>query len=337
MTEQHTMQAVTLSGTGEPEVLKLSEIERAKIQSSTDVLINLKAAAVNPLDTKLRSGKYPVDPLPSILGCDGSGIVSEIGSAVTDLAVGDEVYFFHGGISGIPGNYAEYIALDQRFVALKPTSLSFVEAAAAPLVLITAWESLFDRANVQKDNTVLIHAGAGGVGHVAIQLAKHVGAKVATTVSTREKAEFVTKLGADKVIFYKDENFVDSIMEWTDGNGVDMVMDNIGGSLLEQSFPAVKVYGDIVSLLIADPKTDWSVARVRNLRFSHEVMITPLALNLIEAQMHQTQILNDCALLFEQGKLRVHVSETFPLEQAAAAHRLIEQGSSNGKIVLSIT
>lgn len=330
------MQAIIMTAVGEPNVLKLQDVKTPTLQQATDVLVKLKAAAINPIDTKLRSGAYPVDPLPTILGCDGAGIIEAVGKEVNELSVGDEVYFFHGGLSGIAGNYAEYIVLDQRFIARKPNSLTFHEAAAAPLVLLTAWESLFDRAQVTKDSTVLIHAGAGGVGHVAIQLAKSVGAKVATTVSDQNKADFVSELGADKIIFYKDDDFVDSILDWTDGEGVDVIMDNVGGSLIEQSFPAVKVYGDLVTLLLAPKETDWSVARIRNIRFSQEVMLTPLLFGLQKHQYHQTDILNKCSTLFNEGKLKVHIQEVLPLAEAAAAHRLIEQGSTSGKIVLDI-
>ncbi len=330
------MKAIIMTDVGGPEVLQLQEVDKPSIQNPTEVLVKLKAASINPIDIKLRSGAYPVNPMPTILGCDGAGVIEAIGTNVNNLSVDDEVYFFHGGLSGIPGNYAEYIVLDQRFVAKKPSSINFHEAAAAPLVLLTAWESLFDRTNVTQDSTVLIHAGAGGVGHVAIQLAKSVGAKVATTVSTQSKADFVSKLGADKIIFYKDENFVESILDWTNGEGVDVVMDNVGGALIEQSFAATKVYGDVVTLLLAPQETDWSVARIRNVRFSQEVMLTPLLLGIEQHQYHQTNIINKCTELFNEQKLKVEIQDVLPLEQAADAHRLIEQGSTSGKIVLSI-
>ncbi len=330
------MKAMIMTEVGKPEVLQLQEIEKPKLRSSTDVLVRLKAAGVNPIDTKLRSGAYPTDPTPTILGCDGAGVIELVGDDVTEFVIDDEVYFFHGGLSGIAGNYAEYIVLDERFIARKPSILSCEQAAASPLVLLTAWESLFDRADVKDGDTVLIHAGAGGVGHVAIQLAKLAGAKVATTVSDDNKADFVRSLGADKIIYYKDENFVNVIMDWTDGDGADMVLDTVGGALIEQSFPAIKVYGDLVTLLQADASIDWSVARFRNIRFSQEVMLTPLLLDIEKAQQHQTWILNECSKRFDSNKLSIEIQEILPLEQAAKAHEMIEQGSTTGKIVLSI-
>lgn len=325
-----------MSSTGAPSVLEIQETEAPTIQSPDEILVKLIAAGVNPIDTKLRSGAYPVDPLPTILGCDGAGIVEAKGEDVTEFSIGDEVYFFHGGLSGIPGNYAEYIVLGERFVARKPENLSFEEAAAVPLVALTAWEALFDRAGLTKGQTVLIHAGAGGVGHIAIQLAKYAGAKVATTVSSEGKIQLVRDLGADKIINYKKEDFVSAIMDWTDNKGVDVVMDNVGGNLLERSFEAIRFYGHLVTLLLADSSTDWSKARVRNIGVSHEVMLTPLMFNLPDAQKHQTWILNECKKLFESGVLKIKINEIMPLEQVVAAHELIEQGSGMGKIVLTI-
>jgi len=330
------MKAVMLNAVGEPEVLQFHDIETPSLSTPNDILIKLKAAGVNPVDTKLRSGLYPVNNFPAILGCDGAGIVEQIGPDVTRVKEDDEVYFFHGGVGDIQGNYAEYKVLDERFVAHKPESQNFTQAAAAPLVLLTAWESLFDRAHLTKGQTVFINAGAGGVGHVAIQLAKQIGAKVCTTVSNKEKATFVKDLGADFIINYKEQDLVAAIMEWTDNKGVDVAMDNLGGAAIQETIPAIRHYGDMVSLLQPDNNIDWSVARFRNIRFSFEVMLSPLLFDLKEAQSHQTWILEQCAKLIDDGKLRVHVSESIPLEEAAKAHQQIETGHTIGKIVLEI-
>jgi len=240
------------------------------------------------------------------------------------------------GIGTGPGNYAEYIVLDESLVARKPASCDFIHAAALPLVFITAWEALHDRARIQSGQTVLIHAGAGGVGHVAIQVAKAAGAKVCTTISSEEKAMFVKNLGADFIINYKQQDFVDAVMQWTDGMGVDIAMDNVGGNLIEATFPAVKHFGDIVTLLQVPDNMDWTVARQRNLRFSFEIMLTPLLFSLEEALRHQTRILDQCTKLVDEKRLHVHVSDVLSLEQAALAHQKIESGSTTGKIVLQI-
>lgn len=330
------MKAIQLSEHGEPELFEVVEIKDPEIKRSTEVKVKLKAAGINPVDTKLRSGAYPIITFPAVLGCDGAGIVEACGEGVTRVKEGDEVYFFHGGLASLQGNYAEHKVLDEHFVALKAKSQSFTEAAAAPLVLLTAWEALFERAHLAKGQTVFINAGAGGVGHVAIQLAKYIGAKVCTTVSNKEKADFVKDIGADLVINYKEEDVEEAIMKWTDGKGVDVVMDNIGGPEIQKLFPLVRYYGELVTLLLPANNVDWSIARFRNIRFSFEVMLTPLLFDLKEAQKIQTEILEQCARLIDNGKLKVHVSKVLPLEQATKAHQLIEEGHAVGKIVLEI-
>jgi NADPH:quinone reductase len=330
------MKAIQLVGHGDPNLLKLVELEDPTIKRPTEVKVRLKAAGVNPVDAKLRAGYYPIITFPAVLGCDGAGIVEEVGSEVTRFKEGDEVYFFHGGIASIQGNYAEYKVLDERFIALKPKSIDFKQAAAAPLVLLTAWESLYDRANLQKDQSIFINAGAGGVGHVAIQLAKHTGANICTTISDNEKALFVKLLGADFIINYKNDDVTESILQWTDEQGVDVVLDNVGGAAIQSILPAIKHYGDLVTLLQPDDTIDWSMARFRNLRFSFEVMLTPLLFDLKEAQIHQAWILEQCAKLIDDGKLKIQVSDVFPLEEANKAHEQIEDGHTIGKIVLEI-
>jgi len=330
------MKAILLHKHGDPDLLEIAEVNYPDIENPAEIIVKLKAAGVNPIDTKLRAGLYPINTFPAVLGCDGTGIVEQMGSDVTRVKIDDEVYFFHGGVGDIPGNYTEYKVLDERFVALKPKSVDFTQAAAAPLVLLTAWEALFDRAHLAKDQTVFINAGAGGVGHVAIQLAKQFGAKVCTTVSNDEKAAFVKDLDADFIINYKEQDIVEAIMEWTDNKGVDVAMDNVGGAAMQETFPAIRHYGEMVTLLQPDNEVDWSVARFRNIRFSFEVMLSPLLFDLKEAQTHQTWILEQCARIIDEGKLRIHVSDTLPLEEVANAHRQIETGHTTGKIVLNI-
>jgi len=321
---------------GTPDVLEYQEIETPEIKLDSELLIHIQAAGVNPLDTKLRQGLYPMDNLPAVLGCDGSGIVEAIGSEVSKFKVGDEVYFFHGGIGPIQGNYAEFRTIEERFLAHKPESLNFTEAAAAPLALITAWEALHDRVQIKAGQNVFINAGAGGVGHLAIQLAKIVGANVCTTASSEEKADFVRSLGADMVINYKEQDFVAAIMDWTDGKGVDIVMDNVGGEWIEKSFPAVAHYGQFVTLLQPDKETDWTVARQRNIGIHLEIMLSPMLFDLQDAQKHQTFILEECARYFDAGKLKIHISKSMPLAEAATAHTDIETGTTTGKIVLTM-
>ncbi|CAN1213064.1 zinc-dependent alcohol dehydrogenase family protein [Tumidithrix helvetica PCC 7403] len=331
------MKAILFTTAGEPEVLQLAEVPQPTIQTPTELLIRLKAAGINPIDTKLRRrGTFYPAKMPAILGCDGAGIVEAVGSDVTHFQVGDPVYFCHGGLGGHPGTYAEFAIVDERWVARKPTSLSFEAAAASPLVLITAWEALYERGRLEAGRKVLIHAGAGGVGHIAIQLAALKGASVCTTVSSTAKADFVRQLGADLAILYKQTDFVQATLDWTDGEGVELAFDTVGGATFAQTFPAVQIYGDLVTILEPDPTTKWKIARDRNLRISLELMLTPMLRGLTDLQRHQAQILSECARLFDEGKLQVHVSHSFPLAEAAAAHRLLEQDSITGKVVLTI-
>lgn len=332
------MKAILMTEPGTPDVLHLAEVPTPTINTETELLIRVQAAGVNPIDTKLRKrGTFFPDKMPAILGCDGAGIVEAVGGAVQHFKPGDAVYFCHGGIGDQPGNYAEWAIADERFVAPKPQSLSFAEAAAAPLVLITAWEALRDRARLQAGQSVLIHAGAGGVGHVAIQLAKIWGATISTTVSTPEKAEFVQSLGADLAIRYRQQDFVTATLDWTQGAGVDVCFDTVGGDLLNRCFEATRIYGDVVTILQPEPTTNWKVARVRNQRISLELMLTPMHQHLIAAQQAQAAILQECAQLFDDGKLRVQVHKVFPFREAATAHRLLEAGGFMGKLVLSMT
>ncbi|MEG4204800.1 zinc-dependent alcohol dehydrogenase family protein [Microcoleus sp. Pol7_A1] len=333
------MKAIVFETPGSPSVLQLQDIPAPTIQTETDVLVRLRAAGINPIDTKLRArGTFYPEKTPHVLGCDGAGVVEAVGAGVQSFQVGDEVFFCNGGLGGSRGTYAEFAVVDQRFLALKPAALSFAEAAAAPLVLITAWESLYDRGRLQAGQKVLIQAGAGGVGHVAVQLAKLQGAEVCTTVSSEEKANFVKQLGADLVILYKNTDVVDEVLTWTQGQGVDLAFDTVGGETFYQTIPAVKIYGDLVTILEPDPALgNLTTARMRNLRISLELMLTPMLQSLVEEQEQQAHILQKCARLCDRNLLKIHVSQTFPLEQAQAAHELLETGSVIGKIVLLIS
>lgn len=332
------MKAIVFETPGSPSVLKLQDIPAPTIQTETDVLVRLRAAGINPIDTKLRArGTFYPEKTPHVLGCDGAGVVEAVGAGVQSFQVGDEVFFCNGGLGGSIGTYAEFAIVDQRFLALKPAALSFAEAAAAPLVLITAWESLYDRGRLQAGQKVLVHAGAGGVGHVAVQLAKLQGAEVCTTVSSEEKANFVKQLGADSVILYKNTDVVDEVLTWTQGQGVDLAFDTVGGETFYQTIPAVKIYGDLVTILEPDPALgNLKTARMRNLRISLELMLTPMLQSLVEEQEQQAHILQKCARLCDRNLLKIHVSQTFPLEEAQAAHELLETGSVTGKIVIEI-
>ena len=193
------MKAILATAAGGTEVLQLRDIPKPELPSTHHLRVKLVAAGVNPVDTKLRAKPlYFPDKLPAILGCDGAGIVDAIGAKVTHFKVGDQVFFCNGGIGDEPGNYAEFTTLHEDYCAKKPVNIRLQDSAALPLVFITAWESLVERAKLQAGQTVLIHAAAGGVGHVAVQLARHLGARIAVTVGDDKKAEMVQAVSAQR-------------------------------------------------------------------------------------------------------------------------------------------
>ncbi|CAG1023352.1 partial Zinc-type alcohol dehydrogenase-like protein, partial [Patescibacteria group bacterium] len=290
------MQSIVMTAIGTPDVLTLENSIEPEITKATEIKVKLNAAGINPIDTKVRRhGVFYGNTPPAVLGCDGAGVVVAIGSAVTRFKVGDNVWFCHGGLGREQGNYAEFNVLDERFASLMPNNFSFIEAAASPLVLITAWGALFDRGGLQKGQTVLIHAGAGGVGHVAIQLAKIKGANVITTVSSEEKSEFVKSLGADEVVLYTEEDFAVAVNRLTDGKGADVVLDTVGAEVFKASIPATAHFGRLISLLDFS-HLDLSEARLRNLLLGFELMLTPMLRDLFDARDKHIEILNQCAV-----------------------------------------
>ncbi|MBS0424661.1 MAG: zinc-binding dehydrogenase [Proteobacteria bacterium] len=331
------MKAVYFSAGGAADVLQYGEIESPGECGENQILIHIKAAGINPIDCKIRSApqRFPVT-FPVIPGCDGAGIVTATGSQVKNFGLGDEVYFSQPGFNNRQGTYAEYVLADAGLAALKPRALSFEQAAAAPLVFITAWEALHDRARISSGQTVLIHAGAGGVGHAAIQLAKLAGARVITTVSNEEKADLARQLGADQTINYRTHDVVAEVLRCTGDKGVDIAFDTVGPAVLQTCFRCVKPYGDVVTILQPSPDTDWSEARKRNVRFSLELMLSPVLMELVEAKLHQGEILRQCAALFDQNKLTVRIARTFALADAAAAQQHLEQNHPAGKLVLTV-
>jgi NADPH2:quinone reductase len=332
------MKAILATAPGSVEVLQLRDIPKPELPSPHHLRVKLAAAGVNPVDTKLRAkpAYYP-DKLPAILGCDGAGTVEEVGSAVTRFKAGDAVFFCNGGLGDEPGNYAEYTTLHEDYCAAKPAMIGLQDAAALPLVLITAWEALFERAHLQAGQTVLIHAAAGGVGHIALQLAHHFGARIAVTVSGDKKAGLVHGLGTDKIINYRTQDFVQEILNWTDGRGADVVFDTVGGETYLRSLNAVRVGGKLVSLLSTPlAAADVQLARLRNLSLCFELMLTPQVMKQHDERVRQRKILEQGAKLVEEGHLGVLVTHRLPLEQAAEAHRMIEAGGMTGKIVLTM-
>ncbi len=330
------MKAIIMTATGDPDVLQLQDLPEPKITKPEQIKVKLAAAGVNPVDTKIRrNGLFYDNSLPAVLGCDGAGTVVETGIAVRRFKAGDKVWFCHGGLGREQGNYAEYNVLDERWASKMPATLSFAEAAALPLVLITAYGGLYDRGGLAAGQTVLIHAGAGGVGHVAIQLAKLKSARVITTVNNAAKAAFAKSLGADDIILYSGNDVTTSVLHLTNGKGADLVFDTVGPEVFKKSIAATAHFGRIVTLLGLEG-VDLTEARLRNLLIGFELMLTPMLRDLDDARTKHIGILEQCTEWVDQGVLKPYISMQFPLQDAAQAHRSIETGHTTGKIVLTM-
>jgi NADPH2:quinone reductase len=329
------MRAVLMTATGGPDVLKVAEVPEPEIKGTHDVLVRLRAAGINPVDYKLRAHGLISGSLPAVLGWDGAGVVDAVGTAVTRVRPGDEVYFVDGGFGPTPGTYQEAKVVDERYLARKPQRLSFAEAAAAPLVTITAWEALRERARVQSGQYVLVQAGAGGVGHMSVQIARLSGARVAATVSAGPKQELATSLGAELCIDYQHEDVGQQVRAWTGAAGADVVHDTVGGKTFTASFSLVRPYGDLVSN-VESPWPDEAVAllQARSLRVSFAWMPGPSVFGWPDQRERQREILEQAAAHFDAGDLRVQVGATFPLDEAAQAQRALEAGQVTGKAVL---
>jgi len=302
------------------------------VPTANQVLVRVRASGVNPLDTKIRAGRaaHARQPLPAVLGLDMAGIVEEVGSAVSGFRPGDEVYGMVGGVGGHQGTLAEFVAVNADLLAPKPKTLSMREAAALPLITITAWEGLVDRANVHRGQRVLIHAGAGGVGHIAIQLAKSFGADVFASVSPSKK-RIVEEFGATAIDYqaFSAEQYVDL---HTHGEGFDIIYDTVGGSTLDASFTAVKRYtGHVVSCL------GWGTHALAPLSFrgaTYSGIFTLMPLLTGTGQKHHGDILRHAAALADSSRLRPLLSEErFAANQIEVAHALVESGIL-GKVVV---
>ena len=304
------------------------------------VVIEVKATSLNPIDHKLLRKDLGINPaLPGTLHMDVSGVITEMGDSITNFEVGDEVYGCAGGVKGMAGNIegalADFMLADVNLIAQKPKTLSFSEAAALPLVAITAWEGLFDRAHINPDSHVLIHAGTGGVGHMGIQFAKQNGARVATTVSSEEKGKIAKKLGADDIIFYRDEMVESYTQSLTEGKGFDVVFDTIGGENLDKSLKAARCSGQVISI-IGTNKHNLSPMHMKGLSLHLVFMLLPMLTG--EGRAHHNFILKEVAKWIDDGSVRplIH-EEKFKFDQANEAHALFASNKHIGKIILENT
>jgi NADPH2:quinone reductase len=326
------MRAVVIRKHGGPEVLTLEELP-APTPVRHQLLVQVHATSVNPVDTKVRRGGGATRAFPIVLGYDASGVVISCGPDATGWSEGDQVF----GCPHLfgPGATAELVLLDARTVARKPASIDHAASAALPLVGLTAWESLHDRARIQPGQTVLIHAGAGGVGHVAIQLARLHGCRVITTAGRPESIAFCRDvLAADEVIDYRSVDFADRVNQITAGRGADVVIDTVGDQTYRRSIDCVAAGGQLVTILAANPGDGAPKLLYRSVTVHYEFMGARLANELDPGR--QGAILTGIARLVDRGLLRPHVSLRVPLEQVAEGHRQIETGRTIGKIVVVV-
>lgn len=318
------MKAMLLNSFGGPEAFELSEVPKPVPQAG-QVLVRVHATSINPLDYQVRRGDYSeYVPLPAITGHDVSGVVEAVGPGVSAFVPGDEVWYTPQIFEG-QGSYAEYHIASETIIGRKPGSLSHLEAASLSLVGGTAWEALVGRAALRVGESILIHGGAGGVGHVAIQIAKAIGAKVFTTVR-EDNFEFARSLGADMVIDYRKEDYVAAIMRETNGHGVDVVFDTLGGDTLTRSPLALAQLGRVVSIV--------DIAQPQNLI---EAWGKNASFHFVFTRQNRGK-LDELSTLVERGQLRPHVGAVYSLADLPLAHALLEKPNNGlrGKIAIAI-
>jgi NADPH:quinone reductase len=332
MISEKTMQAAVLDGQGA--AFRLASVPRPAPQPG-QVLVRIAASAVNPLDLKIRAGQaaHARQPLPAILGIDLAGTVEAVGDGVTEFRPGDEVYGMTGGVGGLQGSLAQYAAVDADLLASKPANLTMRDAAALPLIFITACEGLVDRAGVHAEQKVLVHGGAGGVGHIAVQIARAYGADVFATGSAASQA-CIKRLGA-MPIDYRAMTVENYVAKYSDGRGFDIVYDTVGGATLDASFNAVARFGHVVSAL------GWGTHALAPLSFraaNYSGVFTLLPMLTGEGRAHHGEIMREATRLVEAGKVIPRVDpRNFTLSSVADAYRAIEASDTAGKIVVDIS
>jgi len=314
------MKAVILREAGAAEQLAIAELPVPVIKDD-EVLIQTKAISINPVDIKTRQGKSLYKELKNnkeyiIIGWDVSGIVTQTGSNVKDFKPGDEVF----GMVNFPGNgsaYAEYVAAPAAHLALKPANITHEEAAAATLAALTAWQALVTQGRVQQGQKILVHAAAGGVGHYLVQIAKYLGAFVASTSSAANK-DFVLSLGADAHIDYKTQQPADVI------TGVDLAIDAMGSTDIEPTLQSLQSGGTIITLPSVTSEAVIAKAKEKNVNAFFFMVRS------------SGEDMKKIASLLEKGIIKSHVSKIFSLEEMAEAHRQIETGRTRGKVVVKL-
>lgn len=333
------MKAVVAIEQGTPDVLRLVE-QPVPAAGPGRVLIKVVASAVNHIDTKVRRADLPMTPrhFPAVLQSDFSGVVVALGEEVTRFAVGDEVYGFAGGFKGphgdVPGALSEYMLADACLIAPKPRNLDFRQAAALPLVAATAWRALHEKVRIEATTRLLIQGGVGGVGHVALQLARAAGVRVVTTVTDAEGAALARRLGADVALIPGEHTPQEIVERYTDGAGFDVILDTVGGPALDAAFRMIRPTGDVITTVGA-ASHDLAPLYLRGANLHTVLVLVPIMFG--QGQERQGQILERIALLAEQGKVVPRLDpRRFTLETVAEAHRKLEARQASGKLVIDV-
>lgn len=332
MTTPASMRALVLNDSADGALVD-TQVPRPEPKAG-EVLVKIAASGVNPIDHKIRIGAapYAMPELPAIIGTDLAGVVAAVGEGVTAFSVGDEVYGLTGGVRGIPGSLAEYAAVDARLLAPKPRNLTMREAAALPLVFLTAWEGLVDRANVHAGQRVLIQGGAGGVGHVAVQIARAFGAEVVATASAA-KHGVIEGYGATPVDYHTSK-VADYVAQYAGGIGFDIVYDTVGGQTLDDSLVAAKPYGHVLSCA-AFRTHNLAPGSLRCVTLSGIFVLLPMLSG--EGRAHHGDILREATRLAESGQLKPLVdAHRYTLDNALEAHAAQAAGTALGKIVIDV-
>ena len=326
-----TMKALIVDTANVP--FRLADVPRPRAGEG-QVLVRIRASGVNPLDTKIRAGQaaHARHPLPAILGLDLAGVVEHVGPGVTDFRCGDEVYGMTGGVGGIPGSLAQFAAVDSRLLAPKPATLSMREAAAVPLIFITAWVGLVDRVRLNGQRNVLVLGAGGGVGQMAIQIARSIGSEV-FGVDRAGKADAIRNMGATPIDL-ATESVNEFVAKYSGGKGFDVVYDTVGGTSLDTAFAAVREFGHVVTAL------GWGTHALAPLSFksgTYSGVFTLAPLLTGAGREHYGNILREATRLANNHQLRPLLdSHDFTLANALDAYTLIEQHQARGKLVVEI-
>ncbi len=317
---------------GGPEVITPGDVP-IPAPGQYQLLVKVLACGLNPVDYKIRRApRYKDRKMPIILGADVCGIVESLGQDAQGFKPGDTIYAMANLMND--GGYAQYCLLDSRNAVLKPKTLDPIHTAALPVAALTAYQSLHDRARIAPGQTILIHAGAGGVGHFAIQLAKAHGCRVLTTAGRPESIAFCKSLGADEVIDYKSQDVIQTTLALTDGQGAHAVMDYVGGKAFEQSLDCVRPAGHIVTI-VGDPCSTIPEKLFRKNATLHFEFVAAGVVYGYDIAKHKT-LLTGLNNMIDAGRLKPHVSRVLTLDQAPEGHRLLESGRTLGKIVLDL-